>query len=41
MYTHFNGIHYGNCVLCGDSIMIPGEMCVHVLILEVLLLNGF
>ena len=39
-YTHFNGIHYGNCILYGDSIMNPVEMCVHALILEVLLLNG-
>ena len=41
MYTHFNEIHYGNCILYGDSMMNPVEMCVHVLILKVLLLNGF
>ena len=40
-YKHFNGIHYGNCMLYGDSIMNPIEMCVHVMILKVLLLNGF
>ena len=39
--THFNEIHYGNCILYGDSMMNPVEMCVHVLILKVLLLNGF
>ena len=37
MYTHLNGILYGNCILYGDSIMIFVEMCVHVLILKVLL----
>ena len=41
MYTHLNGIHYGNCILYGDSIMNPVEMCVHVMRLKVLLLNGF
>ena len=41
MDTHFNGIHYGNCILYGDSIRIPLEMYVHVLILKVMLSNGF
>ena len=38
-YTHFNEIHYGNCILYGGSIINPVEMCVHVLILTVPLLN--
>ena len=41
MYTLLKGIRYGNCILYGDSIMNPLDMCVHVMRLEVLLLNGF
>ena len=37
MYTRSNGIHYGDCILYGDSIMNTVEMCVPVLILKVLL----
>ena len=36
-YTHSNGIHYGNCILNGDSIISPVGMCVPVLNLEDLL----
>ena len=41
MYTHLNGIHYGVAIQYTVSIMNPVEMCVHLMILKVPLLNGF
>ena len=41
MYTHLNGIHYGVSTQYTVSIMNPAKMCVHVMRLKVLLLNGF
>ena len=32
MYTHFNEIHYGNCIQYENSIVNSVEMCVPVLI---------